>query len=128
MTVRDADEGLAMPLAPPRPCRHCRKATTEKGGYCPACKAPLAAKRLATEPGRQWYGTKEWRALRDQVRLEEPLCVECLKLERVEPTTQVDHIVPHRGDKAKFFDRANLQGLCDTHHSRKTATEVNARR
>lgn len=117
-----------MPSAPPRPCRGCRKATTEKAGYCPACKGPLAARRLATEPGRQWYGTKEWRALRDQVRVEEPLCRECLRAGRVTATEAIDHIVPHAGDRGKFFDRANLQGLCYQHHGEKTARETHAKR
>ncbi|WP_338100978.1 hypothetical protein [Roseovarius nubinhibens] len=31
---------------------------------------------------------------------------------------------PHRGDRAKFFDRTNWQALCKPCHSRKTAREV----
>jgi 5-methylcytosine-specific restriction enzyme A len=52
-----------------------------------------------------------------------PLCVCCAKEKRVEPATELDHITPHRGDQQLFWDKSNWQGLCKTHHSRKTATE-----
>jgi hypothetical protein len=32
------------------------------------------------------------------------------------PATLTDHIEPHRGDKAKFWDEANWQASCDWHH------------
>lgn len=73
---------------------------------------------------RKWYHIIRWchptYGLRAQVLSEEPLCRECLKEEKTEPSAEVDHIVPHRGDYDLFFDRENLQGLCKTHHSRKT--------
>jgi hypothetical protein len=28
----------------------------------------------------------------------------------------VDHVIPHKGDEAKFFDPANLQALCPPCH------------
>ena len=53
--------------------------------------------------------------------IENPLCVECLNMGRTEPATVVDHIVPHRGDLALFWDRrGNWQALCVDHHNRKT--------
>lgn len=30
----------------------------------------------------------------------------------------VDHVVPHRGNQALFWDRANWQPLCSSHHNR----------
>ncbi|MFS2007958.1 HNH endonuclease [Duganella sp. CT11-25] len=30
----------------------------------------------------------------------------------------VDHVIPHRGDMKLFWDSANWQSLCSTHHSR----------
>lgn len=80
--------------------------------------------RTKREPWRVWYHRYEWKSLSARVRREEPLCRECEAAGRVEPTTQVDHIVPHRGVWALFVDRENLQGLCDSHHSAKTAKEV----
>jgi 5-methylcytosine-specific restriction protein A len=41
----------------------------------------------------------------------------------VRGTEDVDHIIPHRGDQRLLFDPSNLQGLCHTCHSAKTARE-----
>ena len=38
----------------------------------------------------------------------------------VDGDIQVDHIRPHAGDAALFFNRANLQALCLACHARKT--------
>lgn len=37
--------------------------------------------------------------------------------------THVDHVRPHRGDWSLFMDSTNLQALCHSCHSRKTARE-----
>ena len=80
----------------------------------------------------KWYGLEAWhKGLRPAVLAAEPLCRVCLELEKqgkiagrdVRPSTEVDHIEPHKGDGKKFFDRDNLQGLCHRHHSEKTARE-----
>jgi len=43
----------------------------------------------------------------------------------IEATRQIDHIVPFRGlDDPLRLDRANLQGLCASCHSRKTAAST----
>jgi 5-methylcytosine-specific restriction enzyme A len=65
---------------------------------------------------RRWYRTPRWRALRAEVLAEQPTCVAC----RAAPSRHVDHRVPHRGDPVLFWDRANLQGLCESCHGRKT--------
>ena len=53
-----------------------------------------------------------------------PWCVDCMKRNEHVPATEVDHILPHNGDPVLFFDENNLQSLCKTDHSRKTAEEV----
>lgn len=53
-----------------------------------------------------------------------PLCVACLGTGTVEPSTEVDHIIPHRGDPKLFWRRSNWQALCKTCHSAKTARET----
>jgi 5-methylcytosine-specific restriction protein A len=40
----------------------------------------------------------------------------------------VDHIVPHRGDAALFWQSTNWQSMCKQHHDAKTAIEVADRR
>ena len=58
-----------------------------------------------------------------QLRLH-PLCLRCEK-ERglVVAATTVDHRIPHRGNEALFFDEGNLDSLCASCHSSKTALE-----
>lgn len=55
--------------------------------------------------------------------MEHPLCVECLRHGKATPATDVDHIVPHKGNKRLFWDRSNWQPLCHECHSRKTVLE-----
>jgi 5-methylcytosine-specific restriction endonuclease McrA len=57
------------------------------------------------------------------VKEEHPLCIYCLKQDKLTPTQEVDHIVPHLGDKDLFWDEKNLQALCKPCHSAKTARE-----
>jgi 5-methylcytosine-specific restriction protein A len=50
--------------------------------------------------------------------------VECLKQSQWILAEEVDHIIPHRGDEQLMKDPLNLQSLCRSHHSAKTAAEV----
>lgn len=61
------------------------------------------------------YGHK-WRKLRRQVLNEEPFCRIC-----DQPANEVDHVTPLA--RGGTNDRANLQALCKSCHSRKTALE-----
>ena len=54
----------------------------------------------------------------------DPWCAECLKRGEYVPATEVDHVLPHRGNVQLFFDEHNLQSLCKPDHSSKTANEV----
>jgi 5-methylcytosine-specific restriction protein A len=69
---------------------------------------------------RRWYYTAQWKALREDVLNANPLCVDCQAEGRVSRATEIDHIVRHQGQAEAFFDRANVQGLCASHHSMKT--------
>lgn len=87
-------------------------------GYCPAHKRPDVRPNADV---RAWYHTPAWEALKRQVRAEEPCCRQCWTEEdRAVAGTQTDHIVPHRGVRSLFFDRSNLQNLCERHHGMKT--------
>lgn len=46
------------------------------------------------------------------------MCADHLKRGQYVEATVVDHITPHRGDKALFWDSANWQSLCAECHSR----------
>ena len=77
---------------------------------------------LKRSSAKQGYG-RSWQKLREWWLRRNPLCVECAKNTRVTPATDLEHIVPHKGDKALFYNTKNLQGLCKACHSRKTASE-----
>lgn len=79
------------------------------------------AERVQARPWAALYQTQRWRRLSARVRREEPLCREC-KAEGLppSPTRHTDHIVPHKGDLTLFWSRSNLQGICVSHHSKKT--------
>lgn len=59
-----------------------------------------------------------WQKARAGYLVSHPLCVYCEREGRVTAATVVDHRIPHRGDQALFWDKANWQALCATHHSR----------
>lgn len=85
------------------------------------CASTCTGRQL--RPYAYLYNSSLWKKIRaDQLRMH-PLCAECAKLGRVTPATECDHIVPHKGDKSRFYDRSNLQSLCHQCHSAKTATE-----
>lgn len=66
------------------------------------------------------YTTARWRAARAAYLAAHPLCQDASGC--TAKAELVDHLRPHRGDAALFWDEANWQGLCWSHHSRKTAT------
>lgn len=75
---------------------------------------------------RDWnwvYNSRRWRALRKQVKQEQPWCdtAGCMEL-----SAEVDHIVAMQ-DGGDLFDRSNVHGMCRRHHSEKTNEEVRAR-
>ena len=57
--------------------------------------------------------TSDWQKARAEYLRIHPDCAMCGA-----PATVVDHIIPHRGNKALFWDRYNWQALCATCHSR----------
>lgn len=78
---------------------------------------------------RALYNSAEWKRLRLDQLTDHPLCAFCLAKGRITPATVADHVRPHRGDRALFFDPNNLQSLCDApglrcHSSRKQAIET----
>lgn len=61
------------------------------------------------------YGSR-WQRAREQFLREHPLCVDHYARGLVEPSTVVDHIVPHKGDLTLFWRRSNWQALCKPCH------------
>ncbi|WP_082849473.1 MULTISPECIES: HNH endonuclease signature motif containing protein [unclassified Sulfitobacter] len=70
------------------------------------------------------YRLAAWKSGRLRHLRRNPLCVDCAELGAVVEAKEVDHIIPHRGDRKLFLSRSNWQSLCKSCHSRKTAGEV----
>ena len=111
-----------MPWAPKRPCRHpgCKE-LCDKGVYCKRHTKEEAQtydrfRGTATQRG---YDSR-WVKARKAFLARNPLCAYCEKAGRLVPATVVDHIIPHRGDKALFWDVSNWQPLCKMCHDKKT--------
>ncbi|MFV0420598.1 HNH endonuclease [Oleidesulfovibrio sp.] len=120
-----------MPPRPKKPCRHpgCTVLTQDRSGYCPEHKELAEQRKQARQAARdrqresaakRGYGHK-WREARKGFLRSNPLCASCLHTDRAVPATVVDHITPHKGDKALFWDRKNWQPLCKRCHDLKTA-------
>lgn len=65
---------------------------------------------------RRWYKTAEWRRLRWSVLVDALFTCRSCGVIGTGPDLVADHIIPHRGDRDLFLDRANLQCLCKTCH------------
>jgi 5-methylcytosine-specific restriction protein A len=89
------------------------------------CKSLIRRKpgRSRTSPSKRGYGRK-WRKLRTSFLADNPLCIHCHTANKVTPATDVDHIIRHQGTTDPlFWEIDNLQALCHSCHSRKTAHE-----
>jgi 5-methylcytosine-specific restriction protein A len=95
---------------------------------------PTRPKRLASKPsGAPQHMPREttnergytyrWQKAREGWLRNHPLCVHCERDGRVVAASDVDHIIPHKGDMELFWDNTNWQSLCAPCHSTKTATE-----
>ena len=111
-----------MPMRPNTPCRHpgCAALVPHGTKYCDRHK-PLHPEEQRSAAARG-YG-RAWQKASKRYLAAHPLCVECMKEGRYVKATDVDHIVPHRGDRKLFWDEANWQALCHSHHSIKTRNE-----
>lgn len=116
-----------MPLRPQRPCRAqgCRALHRNANGYCDAhadqVKSHVREKPRESSTSRG-YGYK-WQQARAGYLAKHPLCIRCQARGLVVVATDVDHVVPHKGDMTLFWDRSNWQALCGPCHSAKTASE-----
>ena len=91
----------------------------------PARHRPVTgAIKSLVDRGRRLYDSRRWRTVSQGFLHHHPLCASCEAQGKVEPATCVDHIRPHRGDQAMFWDSANWQPLCHTCHGLKTSMET----
>ena len=108
-----------MPRIPDHPCAHpgCPRLVPRGKKYCGE-HAALHPEEVRSAAARGY--TSRWAKARRRFLEVHPLCSECLKDGRYVKATDVDHIVPHRGDPQLFWDEGNWQALCHRCHSIKT--------
>ncbi len=109
-----------MPTAILKPCLRPGCSALVKSGYCDAHRRVDTYKHDPTS--KHLYNTARWKRIRKAHLKQEPDCVECKKDGWQVEGTQVDHVVPHNGDREKFYN-GKLQTLCDRHHAIKTRVE-----
>lgn len=108
-----------MPMKPKKPCKHPGCPLLTDDSYCEFhLKLHANDRDSAYERG---YSSR-WQKVRKRFLAKYPLCAECERTGKLTPATVVDHIKPHRGDKALFWDENNWQPLCKKCHDRKTRT------
>ena len=74
-----------------------------------------------SQPWRRWYKTARWRKLRESILLRDMFTCQRTGVTLIgkhpEPNSAVvDHIKPHRGDEALFWDEANLMSVSKQWH------------
>lgn len=102
----------------PKPPRLCSCGAIVPAGVLCACQIERQRERKRrfdrTRPNSRQRGyTREWEKARAEFLRLHPCCAFCGVDAQV-----VDHIKPHRGDKALFWDWNNLQALCMPCHDR----------
>jgi 5-methylcytosine-specific restriction protein A len=93
-------------------------------GYAQGDAKAYDRQRAQHQPFRAWYKTARWQALREQVLVRDRYtCRMCGRI--AADGMAVDHIKPHRGKPALFWDQRNLQVLCVSpcHNKHKQAIE-----
>lgn len=119
-----------MAQKPLRLCAHAGCHALTRRGYCDKHK-PKDSTRRSPE-AVAWHGWYRLPIFRDKLRpeqlLREPFCRGCAANGLRVRATDVDHIAPHRGDWSLFTSPTNLQSLCHSCHSRKTAAEMRKNR
>lgn len=124
----DAGADAIMALRSKTPCRQAGcPALVDSPGYCDAHRrAKYQEQNAARDPViTRMYKSKAWRELRAGWLRVNPVCEQHMKQlgEYVTKGLEVDHITPHNGDWGLFLSSNNLQTLCASCHSKKTARE-----
>lgn len=114
-----------MPKKRPHPCNNPGCPQTTSSRFCPEHTKQnnkytdsMRGSRIERGYDNNWLKLSRWH------KKNNPLCVICLRDGILSPTEEVDHIIPFKGiDDPLRLDETNLQSLCKSCHSKKTATE-----
>jgi 5-methylcytosine-specific restriction endonuclease McrA len=109
-----------MPFAAPHICGCGRRVPYGVTCYCQRARKAEADKRRPNARERGY--DSRWQRERVLFLQVNSRCKRC-----GEAATVVDHIIPHRGNRTRFWDRNNWQALCaHCHNSAKQARERRA--
>lgn len=90
-------------------------------GYASGDEAARSRYRDDTQPWRAWYKTARWQKLRAKVLARDRYTCQCTGVLLVgkhpaPDSPVVDHVEPHRGDEALFWNAANLMAVSKAYH------------
>lgn len=110
-----------MPSKPKRPCKKTGCPELVESGFCESHSKGADNVRDRSKEAQErkgHYSTERWKKVRKRVLRRDPICQMCEE----EPSQEVDHITPlaEGGDDSM----ENLQGLCESCHSKKTMRET----
>lgn len=111
-------------------CRHvgCNRFRTDNSSYCIKHQSEEsnvnAYSFMSSHEWKTLYQTKEWKAISNDVLTNQPICQYCHQAK----STEVHHMIPHRGNEEVFFDISNLVALCHDCHTKQTIKEMTDRR
>lgn len=118
-----------MPNKPKHPCKHpgCN-ILISSGAYCPEHTQKRETRRIEGNRKTRISTTKrgydyKWQQESKAYLASHPWCAECERQGRRTPATEVDHRIPHKGNRKLFWNQANWQSLCHKCHSIKTVRE-----
>ena len=116
--VSTRTKGLGPHVVPNAALRYCTvNGCPEKVPYG-RCQKHQKAQQHIWHQHTALYG-RRWKAARLVFLAQHPYCKDCGS--RAE---EVDHVIPHRGDKDLFWDVKNWASRCKSCHSAKTARET----
>ena len=90
-------------------------------GCAPGDERGRDAERAKLKPWRTWYTSKRWKNLRRKILTRDGYtCRQTgVALSGISPAPHspvIDHIQPHNGDPALFWDESNLQAVSKAWH------------
>jgi len=97
------------------------KKPTRKRRWWLGKRTPFRGRR--DETTQKFYHSSAWRKVRKLYIEANPLCVECMKDNKLIKADVVDHIIRYRDKPELGLDVNNLQSLCHYHHNSKSGKE-----
>ena len=114
-----------MPFRPKQYCKspNCNQLVDAKIGYCDKHKKPVGRYEEDRESASKRGYDRIWQRLRAVKLRHDPLCEECKRNDRIVIAIEVHHIKPVKLFPWLRLVWENLESLCKSCHSKKTAEE-----